>query len=402
MATAGNEAVAMGIVVGAALSTCVGALMVVACAACAPSSRLARELNQPNGADEERTQDASVAREPHRVVVEEALVLDGDVVAPRTVPVSEPQPQQQGRAPRTNVITRIRGGLTRRRMLCASLAFAAGAMVLLSFTEILEKATSSFERAYAALGNATTPWQGKTLAETNTAMAQNAAFLCFFVGVIIVYILSAFVQCVMVWTNARRGNNVDEVEHHHHHVPDVEDRGAPVAAPTPTPTPTPTSKTHTTNPSSMLRVGLLLSLTIGLHNLPEGLATFVAALDDPKVGGMLAFAIAVHNIPEGICVAAPVVLGTGNVTRAMVLATISGLAEVLGGLIGLALASALPSDETFGALFGVVGGMMTCISIKDLLPEARDCDDSGGVVTSAFAFGGMGVMASSIALFRVA
>ena len=31
-----------------------------------------------------------------------------------------------------------------------------------------------------------------------------------------------------------------------------------------------------------------------------GLATFVSALNDPKVGLVLAIAIAIHNIPEGM------------------------------------------------------------------------------------------------------
>eukprot|EP00978_Attheya_sp_CCMP212_P017483 scaffold46624_cov31-Attheya_sp.AAC.1 len=41
----------------------------------------------------------------------------------------------------------------------------------------------------------------------------------------------------------------------------------------------------------LVRMGINTALAIGLHNFPEGLATFVAALNDPKVGAVLAVAI---------------------------------------------------------------------------------------------------------------
>jgi zinc transporter ZupT len=47
------------------------------------------------------------------------------------------------------------------------------------------------------------------------------------------------------------------------------------------------------------KMGLNTALAIALHNFPEGLATFVAAVHDPAVGVVLAVAIALHNIPEG-------------------------------------------------------------------------------------------------------
>jgi zinc transporter ZupT len=60
------------------------------------------------------------------------------------------------------------------------------------------------------------------------------------------------------------------------------------------------------------KMGIMTALAIGIHNFPEGLATFVGALDDPKVGGALAVAIGIHNIPEGLCVAIPIYYATGD------------------------------------------------------------------------------------------
>ena len=56
----------------------------------------------------------------------------------------------------------------------------------------------------------------------------------------------------------------------------------------------------------------MTALAIAIHNLPEGLATFMATLDDPTVGASLAVAIAIHNIPEGVCIAMPVYHATGS------------------------------------------------------------------------------------------
>merc|ERR1712224_301064 len=60
------------------------------------------------------------------------------------------------------------------------------------------------------------------------------------------------------------------------------------------------------------KMGLMCAISIAIHNFPEGLATFIATLDDPKVGAVLAIAIAIHNIPEGIAVAFPIYYATGS------------------------------------------------------------------------------------------
>ena len=84
----------------------------------------------------------------------------------------------------------------------------------------------------------------------------------------------------------------------------------------------------------LLRMALVTGLAIALHNLPEGLATFIAAAQDPSTGAPIAIAIGIHNIPEGICVAAPIYHATGSKWRAFFWGTVSGLAETVAGAIG--------------------------------------------------------------------
>lgn len=148
------------------------------------------------------------------------------------------------------------------------------------------------------------------------------------------------------------------------------------------------------------RTGLVVAVAVGLHNLPEGLATYVAALEDPHAGAVLALAIAIHNVPEGIAVAAPVLGASGDARRAVGAAALSGLAEPVGAVLGyLVLAAVLP-PAAYAAVFGLVAGVMLQVGVAELLPAARRLATLG---TAAMA-GSTGaiVMAASLALLGVA
>jgi len=149
---------------------------------------------------------------------------------------------------------------------------------------------------------------------------------------------------------------------------------------------------------ALKRMGLLTALAIFIHNFPEGLATFVAALADTKLGVGIAVAIAMHNIPEGICVAMPIYYATGSKWRGFFWATLSGMSEPIGALFGWLVLSGDPIG--FGVIFALVAGMMVYISIKELLPTALKYDPRDTVATTC-AVAGMVVMAASLLLFTI-
>lgn len=62
----------------------------------------------------------------------------------------------------------------------------------------------------------------------------------------------------------------------------------------------------------LMRMGVMTALAIGIHNFPEGIATFTSAVDNMALGVAIAAAIAIHNIPEGIAVSIPVYYATGD------------------------------------------------------------------------------------------
>ncbi len=120
----------------------------------------------------------------------------------------------------------------------------------------------------------------------------------------------------------------------------------------------------------LLRVGIVTTLAIVLHNLPEGIATFMAGYRQISLGLSVAIAIALHNIPEGISIAVPVYCATGSRRKAIRYAFLSGLSEPLGALLAMLLLRPFLTDAVLGFTFGVVAGIMLYISFDELIPAA--------------------------------
>lgn len=149
--------------------------------------------------------------------------------------------------------------------------------------------------------------------------------------------------------------------------------------------------------SKLRRMGLFTALAIAIHNFPEGLATFTAALKDPSLGIPIAVAIAIHNIPEGVAVSIPLYYATNNRKKAFLLSFSSGLAEPVGALLGFFLIYHFFNDVVFGVIFASVAGIMVFISLDELLPAAREYGEHHYPVYGLVV--GMAVMAVSLLLF---
>ena len=121
----------------------------------------------------------------------------------------------------------------------------------------------------------------------------------------------------------------------------------------------------------LLRLGILMAFAMTLHNLPEGFA--VACASFTKVGPTMAFAIGMHNVPEGIIIAAPVYAATGSRTRAILLATASGLSEPIGALVALKFMKPYLTPARLEHLLAATGGIMIAVSVLELWPEAKKC-----------------------------
>ena len=236
---------------------------------------------------------------------------------------------------------------TDKKFLSFSLGLSAGVMLYVSFVEILSKSVDSL-----------IPLYGEKLANIY-------AVIGFFVGIAIIAIIDKLVPSM--------GN-----PHEIHTVEEMDGE----------------SLEHK---NSLMRMGVFTALAIAIHNFPEGLATFISALEDPEMGFAITFAIAIHNIPEGIAVAVPIFYATQNRKKAFNLSLLSGLSEPIGALVGYFIFVRYMGDDAFGFIFAAVAGIMVYISLDELLPAAREYGEHHismwGVVS------GMGIMAISLLLF---
>jgi len=236
---------------------------------------------------------------------------------------------------------------TNETFLSGALGFSAGVMIYVSMIEIFPKARISLETYY---GDASTGYLYTTLA--------------FFGGVALIALIDKLVPN----------------EENPHEIRDVEELDE-----------------EASKKKSLLRMGMFSALAIAIHNFPEGLATFMAAIQDPTLGIAIAVAIAIHNIPEGIAVSVPIYYSTGSKRKAFLYSFLSGLSEPVGALLGYFLLRNFLSDALFGIVFAGVAGIMVYISLDELLPTAEKYGKHHVAIGGLIA--GMAVMAVSLVLF---
>ena len=156
---------------------------------------------------------------------------------------------------------------------------------------------------------------------------------------------------------------------------------------------------QTGSEKALHRLGLMSALAIAIHNFPEGIATFIGALNDPEMGAGITFAIAIHNIPEGIAVAIPIYYATKSKGKALLYATLSGLSEPIGALLCWAIAAIFGveltgSSPAFPLILAAVAGIMIYISLDELLPTAEKYGKHH--IAIAGVVGGMAIMGISL------
>jgi len=144
----------------------------------------------------------------------------------------------------------------------------------------------------------------------------------------------------------------------------------------------------------LMRVGTMTALAIGIHNFPEGLATFASALSDVRLGVFIAVAIAIHNIPEGIAVSIPIFYATSNKNKAFAYSFLSGVSEPVGALLGYLVLLPILTPAVLAGLLAFVAGTMIYISLDELLPMAHRYGHGHLVIAGTVA--GMLIMAMSL------
>lgn len=131
-------------------------------------------------------------------------------------------------------------------------------------------------------------------------------------------------------------------------------------------------KINDTRPSGKLyRVGFVSMIALMIHNFPEGIATFVSGYEDTTLGISIALAISLHNIPEGISIAIPIYYSTKSKYQAFKYTLISGLAEPVGALLAFLFLRPYINELILSIIFSIVSGIMLYISFAELIPASR-------------------------------
>ena len=231
---------------------------------------------------------------------------------------------------------------TNKNFLSISLGFSAGIMIYVSFMEMMPTALAELSDVYGD--------------KTGTLYL----ILSFFAGIILINIIDFAIP--------------ENVNPHEAHGVEEMDNGA-----------------------KLKRTGMMVALSIAIHNFPEGIATFTSALNSLDVAIPITVAIAIHNIPEGIAVAVPIYHATGNRKKAFWYSFLSGLSEPLGALIAYLFLSQIWTPALNGIILAAVSGIMVFISLDELLPSAEKYGKHHLSIMGLVA--GMMLMAFSLYLF---
>lgn len=227
------------------------------------------------------------------------------------------------------------------RFISLIMGFSAGVMILISFVELLQEGINT--------------------------MGFFAGLLFFFVGMFIMLLIDVSISHryefeslhILYEEINNHNNNINNNSnrqhskphhsgHHHQH-----------------------RHGHYRYQDKLEKTSLLVFLGIFIHNIPEGIATFVATISRVELGILLAIAIALHNIPEGIAVSVPIYASTKSRKKAFLWSFLSGISEFIGAVvIGLFFLPFI-DDFALGAMLAIVAGLMVYISLDELLPVSH-------------------------------
>ena len=115
---------------------------------------------------------------------------------------------------------------------------------------------------------------------------------------------------------------------------------------------------------------LLFVMAIAIHNLPEGIAAGVGfGSEDVSNAITVALGIALQNIPEGMIIVSPLIMAGVSKWRVFMIASLTGVVEIIGTIIGFGAVSVATAILPFALAFA--GGTMIYVVSDEMIPETH-------------------------------
>ncbi|CAG8560120.1 24688_t:CDS:2, partial [Racocetra persica] len=262
--------------------------------------------------------------------------------------------------------------------LAGSLSFAAGILLFLTLGDLYPEAISSFRNSKLF----------------NPKYADIVAASIFIVTIIIIMIVKYFfghnhnhsLHSNHVETEDKSINNLEKKV-------DLEKTGS-IDKNSPT-------VVKSDDALRLRNLGIQIAVALALHNFPEGLSTFAAAIANAKIGVIYAIALSLHKIPEGLIISLPIYYATGSRLKAFLIAASVGFtSQMLGAVLGYVIFVTVWNEAVSGFLFSIVTGTLLYVILHGMLPLARSYDPQDKYCTY-YVCGGLSFFAFVASLFNL-
>lgn len=116
-------------------------------------------------------------------------------------------------------------------------------------------------------------------------------------------------------------------------------------------------------------VAKMTSVALSIHNIVEGMATFMTCMIDLKTGFFLVIGVSMHNLVLGLSVGSEYYAHSRNKKGLLLMLIFLGLSTLLGGVIMAIFDIYLESNYILGIILSLTVGMIVYIVFFELIPH---------------------------------
>lgn len=138
----------------------------------------------------------------------------------------------------------------------------------------------------------------------------------------------------------------------------------------------------------LFHIGIVSSVALSIHNVIEGMALYTATTADLKMGLLMCLGIGLHNIPMGMVIASTLYNSKKDARKTVWLLFVISLSTFVGGFLIYIVSPTLITDNVLGVLLGITLGMIVYIVGFELIPQVRKMPNKKnsiiGMIVGAF------------------